>query len=70
MYRVAAGSDKRQEITIPLRDILHRKAPDVQLQANDILYIPENSKARLNAAVLDRIAGFGSSVTSGLVVFH
>jgi polysaccharide export outer membrane protein len=70
VYRVVTGSETRQEIPIPLRDILHRKAPDVQLQANDILYIPENSRARLNAEVLERISGFGSTVGSGWIIWH
>jgi polysaccharide export outer membrane protein len=69
VYRVQPGAD-RKEIAIALRDILHRKAPDFPLQANDILYIPENTRAHLNASVIDRVAGFGSSVGSGLLVWH
>jgi polysaccharide export outer membrane protein len=70
VYRLVAGTTDRKEIMIPLRDILHRKSPDVQLQANDILYIPVNSTAHLNAAVIDRITGFGGSVGSGLLIWH
>lgn len=69
VYRLENGSERR-EITIALRDILHRKAPDFPLQANDILYIPENTRQHLNANILDRIAGFGGQVGSGLLVFH
>jgi polysaccharide export outer membrane protein len=70
VYRVVDGASARQEIAIPLREILHRKAPDVALQANDILYIPENSAAHLSASVLERIAGFGSTVGSGRLVYY
>jgi len=70
VYRLKEGSTDRQEIMIPLREILHRKSPDVQLQANDILYVPENSRAHLNATLLDRITGFGGSVGSSLLVLH
>ena len=70
IYRLTAGSNQRQEISVPLQEILARKTPDVQLQPNDVLYIPENAKARLSANVLDRITGFGSSVGSGLAVYH
>ncbi len=69
IYREAPGASRR-EIAVPLRDILHRKSPDVALLPNDILYIPENTKAHLSATVLDRIAGFGGSTASGLIVFH
>lgn len=70
VYRLLDGTSARKEIPIPLRDILHRKAPDVALQANDILYIPENSAAHLSASVLERIAGFGSTVGSGRLVYY
>jgi polysaccharide export outer membrane protein len=49
---------------------MHRKAPDMSLMANDILYVPENAKAHLGATVLDRIGGFGSNVGSSLVIWH
>ena len=70
IYRLTGASGKREEIPVELRQILHRKAPDVSLQANDILYIPDNPKMRLSATALDRMAGFGSSVASGFVVWH
>jgi len=70
VYRLIALSGKREEIPIELRQILHRKSPDVALQANDILYIPDNAGMRLSATALEHMAGFGSSVASGLVVWH
>jgi polysaccharide export outer membrane protein len=70
VYRLAAGSKDRREIEIELFQILHRKAPDVPLEANDILYIPENSKKRLSASVIDHLSGFGASTASGLLVYH
>jgi len=69
VYRLES-SGKRQEIPVELREILHRKAPDVPLQANDILYIPDSPGKRLSAATLDHLAGFGSSVASGMLVWH
>jgi polysaccharide export outer membrane protein len=68
VYRL--DGTERHEITVPLHDILHRKAPDFPLQANDILYIPENTRQHLNANIIDRIAGFGGNVGSGLLVLH
>ncbi|MBV8817513.1 MAG: polysaccharide biosynthesis/export family protein, partial [Acidobacteriaceae bacterium] len=61
VYRLHA-SGKREEIPIALRQILHRRAPDFPLQANDILYIPDSPGMRLSATTLEHIAGFGSSV--------
>jgi polysaccharide export outer membrane protein len=70
VYRLPATSNKREEISIELREILHRKAPDFPLQANDILYIPDNARKRLTATAVEHIAGFGSSVGTGLLVWH
>ncbi len=36
-----------------LDKILDRKAPDVPLQVDDLLYIPDNKGKRLTAGVLD-----------------
>jgi polysaccharide biosynthesis/export protein len=70
IYRREGGSGaKKNEIEIPLQKIVHRKAPDVTLQANDILYIPDNSGRRVTASVLDRIAGFGSATASGVLIY-
>ncbi len=70
VYRLTAGTKERHEMEIDLYQILHRKAPDVALEANDILYIPENSKMRLSAAVVDHLSGFGTSTASALLVYH
>ena len=53
-----------------LDKILDRKAPDVALQVNDLLYIPDNKGKRLTANIIDKLAGFGSSTASGLIVWQ
>ena len=64
------GTGAKKEIPVDLDKILQRKAPDVALQADDMLYIPDNKSKRTTAAVIDRVAGFGSSVSSGLIIWH
>lgn len=70
IYRREAGKANRDEIPVELSRILERKAPDVQLQANDILYIPDSKGRRLTAQTLERIAGFGASTMSGVLIWH
>ena len=70
IYRREAGKDGRDEIPIALDRILQRKAPDVQLQANDILYVPDNKGRRLTAQTLERLAGFAASTGSGVLIWH
>jgi len=42
----------------------------VPLQSEDILYIPDNSGRRLTMNAIDRIAGFGASTASGVLVWR
>ena len=65
--REAAGS--KNEIPIELRKILERKAPDVTLLANDILYIPDNKGRRVSMAVLEKIASFAAGTASGILIY-
>jgi polysaccharide export outer membrane protein len=60
----------KQEIPIELDKIMRRKAPDVPLQIDDVLYIPDNKSRRTTMTVIDRITQFGSSTASGLVIWH
>jgi hypothetical protein len=60
------GTTERKEIAIPLYDIEHRKTPDVQLEANDVLFVQDNSRKRLTATVIDKITGFGSTSAAAL----
>jgi polysaccharide export outer membrane protein len=46
IYRLD-GAASRQSIAIPLSDIMHRKAPDVALQADDVLLIPDSDSKKM-----------------------
>ena len=70
IYRTPPGEKERKEIPVALSDIVHRKAPDVVLQPNDVLYVQDNSGRRATAQALDRLAGFGSTTASGLIIWH
>ena len=69
IYRREATTGGKNEIAIPLRKIMERKSPDVLLQANDILYIPDNRGKRVRMTALEKIIGFGSATASGVLVW-
>jgi len=69
IYRKEAAAGSNNEIEIPLKDILERKAADVPLLANDILYVPDHRGRRLRATAIERIIGFGSATTSGVLIW-
>ena len=64
------GTETKDEIPIALNRILERKAPDVALAADDILYVPDAKGRRLSAGALERIAGFGAATTSGVLIWR
>jgi polysaccharide export outer membrane protein len=64
----AASSPPTMETTIPLRKILDRHAPDVQLEANDVLYIPDNRRGHTTAAIVERAVSFAAGTASGALI--
>jgi len=61
IYRREGGTGGKNEIPIELKKVMDRKAQDVPLVANDILYIPDNTGRRntMNAAKMSLIVGTG-----------
>ena len=70
IYRREGGKGARNEIPVELAKIMDRKGPDVALQANDILYIPDNKGQRLTNTIIERIVGFGTATGTGILVWH
>jgi polysaccharide export outer membrane protein len=66
IYRREANGNKN-EITVPLDKILHRKSPDVPLIANDILYIPDNKGRRLTLGLLERTLGVSAALGAAAI---
>jgi polysaccharide biosynthesis/export protein len=52
---------------IDVRQILTQKAPDVQLQEGDILYIPDNHGRRVTMDVLEHLATAGALTSSAFI---
>jgi polysaccharide export outer membrane protein len=67
IYRFDTNEQKRREISVPLKAILHRKAADVQLEPDDILYIPDDLTKRHTADVAKALLGAGQSISTALV---
>lgn len=61
------GAGAKNEIAVPLDKIMRRQAPDVALNANDILYIPDNSGKRFALATLEKMLVFGSGAATALI---
>jgi polysaccharide biosynthesis/export protein len=66
IYRREPGAAK-QEIEIELEKIMKRKSADVPLEANDILYIPDNTGKRATMTVLEKFILTGSALGAALV---
>jgi len=60
----------KHEIPVELEKIMQRKSPDVSLEADDVLYIPDNKTRRNTITILYRISAFGAATASGLLIWH
>jgi polysaccharide export outer membrane protein len=69
LYRREASGSKN-EIKIELKQIMDRKAPDVSLQAEDVLYVPDNSTKRATMTAIERILLFGSTAGATALVYR
>jgi polysaccharide export outer membrane protein len=69
IYRREDGTGTKNEIAIQLRQIMDRKAPDVPLQPQDILYIPDNRGRRISLTALERAIAFGTATASGVLIW-
>jgi polysaccharide biosynthesis/export protein len=58
------------EIPIPLRKIMERKAPDVVLQARDVLYVPDSSGRRITQETVTMLMGLGPAFTNALIYLN
>ncbi len=67
IYRVEPGQARKQVIEVPLRRILARKAADVKLAANDILYVPVNNTLKNSASVVNHMTGMSSAAVSAAI---
>lgn len=68
-YILRHGDTPNNQIPIPLSKIMDRKAPDVALQANDVLYVPDDRAKRNTAKTIETITAFGMGTLSGLLIF-
>ena len=66
VYRPADGG--KLEIMVELRKILERKAPDVELTAGDVFYIPDNHGSRVTASVIEKVVSFAAGTASGALI--
>ena len=66
VYRPADGG--KREIMVELRRILERKAPDVELTAGDVLYVPDNRSSRVTASVIETVVSFAAGTASGALI--
>lgn len=70
IYRPDPLTGEKAELPIELARIVDRKAADVPLRPNDILYVPDNRGRRLTMGTLEKLAGFGSSTASGILIWR
>jgi polysaccharide biosynthesis/export protein len=66
ILRKDPATGQTKEINVKLKKIMARKAPDVQLYANDILYVPDSTGKH----VLARAGEAALAITTGLAILR
>jgi len=64
------GSPDQDGVFVDVQKILDRKIPDVTLQANDILYIPDNTGKRVTLRAIEATIGLGSAAAAAAIYTH
>jgi polysaccharide export outer membrane protein len=67
IYRQEPGRSDKTEIVVQLSNIINRKSPDLPLEPNDILYIPENGAKKMTMGTLERVIGVGTSTIPAVI---
>jgi polysaccharide export outer membrane protein len=67
IYRLEGGTTSKNEIPVDLRKIMDRKAPDVPLMANDVLYVPDNHHRRATMDTVKIVVGLGGVAVGALI---
>jgi polysaccharide export outer membrane protein len=67
IYRKDDKTGKTTEVPVELYAILKRRSPDVPMQVDDLLYVPDNDGSRRRGDILKTIAGIGTAATGGIV---
>jgi len=67
IYRREGAAGSKNEIPVPLKKIMDRKAPDMPLMADDILYVPDATGRRATLATLEKVLLFGTSAGTALI---
>ena len=60
----------KQKIAIDLKGILKQKTADFPLLADDIFFVPEDTKKKQTNLILDRIVTYGAAIATGLIIYN
>jgi len=68
---VREGSNgQRQTVPVNLPKIMARKQPDITLEANDLLYVPDSTGKKVGLAAVKGIGGAVMLGTGYLIIRH
>lgn len=65
IMRVVPGSTSREEIPIDLKKLMQGKEPDLPMQANDILFVPNTSAKGVTSRTLEAVV----QIATGLAIY-
>ena len=70
IMRPVPSSDRRTEIAVNLKDLLAGKAPDQQLQPNDLLFVPLSGKKAAAFQIFQSSLSMGTQIGAGMAIYR
>jgi len=67
IFRKEAGPQGKEGIPVELSKIMDRKMPDVPLEPNDILFIPDSRGKKVSMETIQRVLAFGTAASTTLI---
>jgi hypothetical protein len=67
IYRREVPGGSAQGIPVELAKILDRKSPDINLEPNDILYIPDAKGKRVTLGTIEKVLGVSATMSAAAI---
>ncbi len=59
----------RHEIVVDFKKLKERKTEDVAMFPKDLLYVPDNNRAKITAQTVQALLGMSTQITTGVIVY-
>ncbi|MBI3694976.1 MAG: polysaccharide biosynthesis/export family protein [Acidobacteria bacterium] len=70
LLRPAAGAQQKTEVALDLKKLMRRQAPDLSLESNDVIFIPDSRSKRYSQAGITAVMSSMTYALGGLILWR